>query len=398
MRKLTLTVIGLYIGILGAFSQKLADTSTYRPKKLKVSEINFVTAYYHQDGNLSPVTGGIGPEKLSDIATTIDLKLFKYDNKGRKHDLGVEVGVDHYTSASSDQIDPHTISSASHADTRVYPSINYAITNEQTGNAVNFNASYSNEYDYQSLGFGTGFTKTSKDQNTEFGVKLQAFLDHVKLILPIELRPTGQRGDDNDYASTPRNSFSGTLTFSQMLTERFQLALTSDIVYQTGFLSTPFHRIYFPNGTETTEKLPSSRFKIPVGLRANYFIGDKVVVRSFYRFYHDDWALNAHTFEIELPVKVTPFMSVSPFYRYYSQNGVKYFAGYKLHSPNESFYTTDDDLSKFNSSFEGVGFRFAPPGGLFGIKHWNDLELRYGHYNRTDKLHSDIITLALKFK
>ena len=169
-----------------------------------------------------------------------------------------------------------------------------------------------------------------------------------------------------------------------------------DLIYQNGYLGTPFHRIYFFDGTETNEKLPSSRFKIPVGLRLNYFLGDKFIIRSYYRFYQDDWGLTANTFNIELPVKLTPFISISPFYRYYSQSGVKYYAPILTHRTSEEFYTTDDDLSKFNSNFEGAGIRFSPPGGIFGIKHVNNLELRYGHYNRTDGLHSNIITLAFK--
>lgn len=396
MRKLSLAVIGMYIGMLSAFSQ---TDSTYRNKKLKTSEINFVTGYYNQDGNLSPVTGGIGTEKLSDIATTIELKLNKYDNKNRRHDISFELGVDHYTSASSDKIDPQTISSASHADTRFYPSASYTITNEQKGNAISFNGSYSTEYDYNSIGAGIGFTKTSKDKNTEFGIKLQAFLDNLKVILPIELRTgTQQQRGENNYPTEARNSFSSSFTFSQSLTQRLQISLLLDLVYQSGYLSTPFHRIYFTNNAETNEKLPSSRFKIPVGVRLNYFLGDKFIIRSYYRFYHDDWGLTAHTFNIELPIKFTPFLSLSPFYRYYSQNGVKYFAAYKSHLATEQFYTTDDDLSKFNSSSEGAGLRLAQPEGVLGLKHLNTLDLRFAHYNRNDGLNSNIITLALKFK
>jgi hypothetical protein len=394
MRKLSLAVIGMYIGVLSAFSQ--TDSSAYKNKKLKTSEINFVTSYYHQDGNRSPVTGGIGTEKLSDFATTLELKLNKYDNKNRRHDVSFELGIDHYTSASSDKIDPQTISSASHADTRFYPSASYTITNEQKGNAISFNGSFSNEFDYTSVGGGIGFAKTSKDKNTEFGIKLQAYLDNLKVILPIELR-TGTGRNDN-YPSEARNSFSSSFTFSQSLTQRLQLSLLLDLVYQNGYLSTPFHRIYFTNNAETNEKLPSSRFKIPVGLRLNYFLGDKFVIRSYYRYYHDDWGLAAHTFNIELPVKISPFISVSPFYRYYTQNGVKYYAGYKSHLATEQFYTTDDDLSKFNSNSEGVGLRFAQPGGVLGFKRLNTLDLRYAHYNRNDGLNSNIITLALKFK
>jgi hypothetical protein len=398
MRKLCLSVVGMYVMMLSAFSQTTTDSSAYKNKKLKTSEINFVTGYYHQDGNRSPVTGGIGTEKLSDIATTFELKLNKYDNKNRRHDLSFELGIDHYTSASSDNIDPHAVSSASRADTRIYPSASYTITNEQKGNAISFNGSFSNEFDYTSVGGGIGFTKTSQDKNTEFNVKLQAYLDHLKVILPIELRTAIQQQRKNDYASAGRDSYSSSFTFSQSLTQRLQLSLLLDLVYQTGYLSTPFHRIYFTNGTETNEKLPSSRFKIPAALRLNYFVGDKFIIRSYYRFYHDDWGLTAHTFNIELPVKITPFISVSPFYRYYSQNGVKYFAPYMGHAATEQFYTTDDDLSKFNSNTEGVGLRFAPPGGVFGIQHLNDLEIRFAHYNRTDGLNSNIITLALKFK
>ena len=64
----------------------------------------------------------------------------------------------------------------------------------------------------------------------------------------------------------------------------------------------------------------------------------------------------------------------------------------------EEFYTTDDDLSKFNSNFDGAGIRYSPANGVFGMKHFGSLDLRYGHYTRNDGLHSDIITLALKFK
>lgn len=387
----------MYIGILSAFSQPPADSSAYKNKKLKISEINFVTGYYHQDGNHSPVTGGIGTEKLSDIATTLEIKLNKYDKRNLKHDVSFELGVDHYTSASSDKIDPHTISSASHADTRIYPTLSYAISNEQKGNSISFTGSYSHEFDYQSMGAGVGFTKTSKDKNREFSVKLQAYLDNLKVILPVELRTESQGRGENDYPTAGRESYSSSFTFSQVINTRLQLALVLDLVYQNGYLGTPFHRIYFNDGSETNEKLPSSRFKIPVGLRLNYFLGDKFIFRSYYRYYHDDWGLTANTFNIELPVKITPFISLSPFYRYYSQNGAKYYAPYQAHSASEEFYTTDDDLSKFNSNFEGAGIRIAPPGGIFGV-NFNSLELRYGHYGRSDGLHSDIITLALKFK
>ena len=123
MRILFLSVLGMYISILGAFSQTSKDTAQYKSKKLQLEEIDFVSGYYRQDGNNSAITGGIGTEKLTDITNTIELKLFTYDKKQRKNQFRVELGIDHYTSASSDKIDPKTISSASMDDTRMYPSL-----------------------------------------------------------------------------------------------------------------------------------------------------------------------------------------------------------------------------------------------------------------------------------
>src|SRR3954452_18692297 len=193
MRKITLAALGMYVSILSAFSQSKTaeDSSLYKSRKLNLDEVNFVSGYYHQDGNNSAVTGGIGSEKLTDFANTIDLKLSKYDAKLRKRILGVEVGVDHYTSASSDKIDPRTVSSASMSDTRFYPSVSYNIQNEKKGTDFGLNASYSKEFDYTSYGAGVNFTKSSKDKNREFTAKLQAYFDTWKVIYPYELKPDG---------------------------------------------------------------------------------------------------------------------------------------------------------------------------------------------------------------
>jgi hypothetical protein len=146
------------------------------------------------------------------------------------------------------------------------------------------------------------------------------------------------------------------------------------------------------------ENLPSSRLKLPVGFRINYFLGDLLVLRGYYRYYTDDWGLTAHTASLETSVKLSPFFSFTPFYRYYSQTATNYFAGYKEHQTTDQYYTSNYDLSAFNSSFYGAGIRVTPPKGIMGIEKINMLELRYGHYSRTNGMNSDIISLNLRFK
>jgi hypothetical protein len=400
MRKLSLTVIGMYATILAAFSQSssTADGSLYKTKKLTLDEINFVSGYYRQDGNNSAVTGGIGSEKLTDFANTIELKLSRYDKKFRKHGFDFEMGIDHYTSASSDKIDPHTISSASHADTRFYPSLAWSIENEKKRTTVGLTGSFSSEFDYVSYGLGASFSKASKNNNREFSAKLQTYFDTWSVIYPIELRAPGMREENGIQGYSPRNSYNGSFSLSQIINQNLQLLLIAEPSYQSGLLATKYQRVFFTNGDESTETLPGTRMKIPLGIRANYFIGDRFIVRSFYRYYQDNWGLKAHTIDMELPVKITPFASLSPFYRFYSQNAVDYFAPYGQHAPTETYFTSDYDLSKFTSQFFGAGLRLAPPKGVANIQKWNSIELRFGHYQRSNGLHANEISLHLKWK
>lgn len=399
MKKLFLSVIFMYLGILASFSQSSPkQDSSYKSRKLSFEEANLVSSYYRQDGNNAATTGGIGSEKLTDLSNTIDVRFSRFDRRNRKHSFFGEIGIDHYTSASSDKIDPHTLSSASHADTRIYPSLGWTMENAVKGTTFGAGVSFSNEFDYKSVGANLSFSKKTNNRNGEFTAKFQAYTDKVLLVYPIELRTGGGRGEGDDYASSNRNSYSGALSWSQIINQQLQILLEGEVVYQKGYLGLPFHRVYFGDNTVHVENLPGSRLKIPLGIRANYFISDKFILRTWYRNYHDDWGINSNTAQLETVFKVSPFFSITPFYRFYQQSGADYFAPYRAHTAADEFYTSNYDLSKFTSHFYGAGFRIAPPQGVFKIQHLNSLELRYGHYQRTTGLNSDIISLNLKFK
>jgi hypothetical protein len=394
MKRVFFTALGI-AALLKSYCQQAPDTAGFQSRKLKIEEINLVSTYYGQTGNNAAVTGGIGSQKLTDIANVFDLKLARYDRKLRKHTYDLEVGIDHYTSASSDRVDLKANSSASYKDTRIYPSLTWTMENEKKGSSVNAGISSSAEYDYLSFGANVGFSKKTKDKNGEFAARLQAFVDQVSLIAPEELRNTGTA---KDHGTSNRTTIAGSLSWSQVINKNLQVAFLADLVHQQGFLSLPFHRVYFDDGTVHQEKLPGRRFKLPLGFRASYFAGDLVIIRAYYRYYKDDWGISSHTVNLELPVKITPFFSISPFYRFYNQSAVKYFAPYGKHTAGNEFYTSNYDLSKFNSHFIGAGIRLSPPDGVFGIRRFNMIELRYGHYDKNIDMNANVISMNVRFK
>lgn len=396
MKKIFLTAAAVF-ALLHSFAQTTPrDTTGFQSRKLKLDEVNLVSSYYTQNGNNAAVTGGIGSQKLTDIANVFDVKMIKYDSNSRKHTFGLEVGIDHYTSASSDKIDLQANSSASHGDTRIYPSLSWSIENEKKGTTLALGLSSSTEFDYQSFGGNISFSTKTKDRSGEFTAKLQTYLDQVTLIQPVELR-TNTMGHEQ-YGSAARNTFAGSLSYSQIINERLQVMVLADVVQQNGYLSLPFHRVYFKDNSVHQENLPDSRLKIPLGFRANYFIGDNLIIKTYYRYYTDNWGLKSHTVDLEVPIKINSFFSISPFYRYYTQTAAKYFAPFQTHTAAEQYYNSNYDLSKFNSNFYGAGIRFAPPKGVFGMQHFSMLEIRYGHYAKNINMSSDIISLNIKYK
>lgn len=393
MKRIFITGFAL-LGLMRMAAQTAPpDSTAYKSTKLKLDEINLVSSYYKQDGNNAAVTGGLGSEELTDISNTIDLRLIKYGKNGKKHIFDIEAGIDHYTSASSDMIDLQANSSASSADNRFYPSLHYTMENEAKGNTFGIGVSSSSEFDYQSFGGNVSYSKKTKDRNGEFTAKFQAYLDQVKMILPVELRTA-----DSPSGTEGRNTFAGSLGYSQIINQNLQILFLADVITQQGYLSLPFHRVYFSDGSVHQENLPDSRLKIPLAVRASYFLGDNVIIRAYYRYYSDDWKLTAHTADIEVPVKLSPFFSVSPFYRYYTQSAVKYFKGYGAHDGSEEFYTSNYDLSRFNSNFMGMGLKYTPLKGVLGIRHFHTLEIRYGHYSKSTQMTSDIVSINLKYK
>jgi hypothetical protein len=432
MRKICLTVVGMYLMLLHAFSQMPTnDSSVYKPKKLKLDEINIVSSYYNQTADKSAVMGGRTDSKgignVTDLANGLDLKFVSWDKKQRKNSFTAGLGIDYHTAASQAYVDSN--GKARNNGTRIYPTLAWTIENQKKGTEFGLGAYYSAEHNYyHSMGLNTSLSKKT-NHNGEFGIKLTGYFDNIKMIKPSEFSTidssttTSPPTDSVVYVTTAsgrttaivyqngqvvskgrsglpsksRDTYTAEFSFSQIINSRMQASMVMDLVYQTGYLGLPFHRVYFNDGKDTVENLPSQRFKMPIGFRLNYFLGDNIILRGYYRFYFDSWGLKSHTASLEVPIKITPFFSLSPFYRYYVQTAVKYFAPYEGHSAQEQYYTSNYALAAFSSQSFGLGIRLAPPNGVL-MKSLSMVELRYGHYNQTTNLAADVISLNLKFK
>ena len=202
-----------------------------------------------------------------------------------------------------------------------------------------------------------------------------------------------------------RQSYNAALSYHQVLNRRMQLSLMVEGTYMQGLLSTPFHRVYFRDQTQPDiERLPDTRLKIPLGLRWNYYISDRFILRSYYRYYWDSWGMTGHTASIELPIKVNRFFAVYPHYRYHQQSAVDHFLPYKEHSVDSQFYTSDFDLSALSSHTFGGGILYSKSGGIASMKiplvnrklTLETIDLKGSIYMRSTGLKGFIVSVGTK--
>ncbi|WP_188604915.1 DUF3570 domain-containing protein [Aquaticitalea lipolytica] len=470
-------IITVALFCYGSIMAQQDSTLVYKKRVLETTEVDFLSSYYSQDGNNASVTGGIGTEKLSDLTATIVVSLPLNDDDV----LTVDAGISAYTSASSSNGNPFDISGASgngdddDDDRRAAPgdvigspwvassgasrsdvwsSINadYSHSSDDRNTIWNADVSFATEYDYSSIGFGGGLTKLFNEKNTTVGMSAKVYLDTWRPIYPTELKAYADENgnlnqgffngitilDQNGNASTNwqplngfdvinnkgRNSYSISLSFSQILSKNAQFSVFLDVVRQQGWLANPLQRVYFgdvdnyyignassiPNYTSSSnkdvfqladdiERLPDNRLKIPIGFRLNYYINEVVSLRTYYRYYFDDWGVQSNTASLEIPIKVSDKFTLYPSFRYYDQTQADYFAPYEQNLSTSEFYTSDFDLSQFSANQYGFGISYTD---IFSKAHiWKlglkSIDFRYNNYQRDTGLSANYVGLGFKF-
>lgn len=362
------------------------------------TEIQALYSYYTQDGSHSAVTGGTGTEELR--VQGITLKGSHHSEK--PHFFSWQAGIDFITSASTDRIDA-VLSSASLVDRRAYAALNAGIIDHhkrewQIGTGLSI------ESDYLSVPFRAKLNlPRRKNRQWSFGTEV-AFDDlrwgrlnpdyyaPVRLIFPEELRGKVQL---QEYKRV-----SGTVT-SQLVADihqRCQLSLQISLTRQEGLLSTPFHRIYFTDGSLSIERLPAYRNKAGISGTLRQFVGNRHIFRTTAGGYTDSWGIHAVSLEEDYLFKFKPGVYAGPFARGYVQTAATWFGERGTHRTENSFYTSDFDLSAFTSIHVGGSLHVYPAGKIGRKIPLQRCTVRGGYYHRSDGLHAVSASLLLVLK
>lgn len=381
-------------------SLSVAGSETARTQRSpEPVKIDVLSGYYSQEGDHSAVTGGTGTEELKDFAT--EIRIYVPLKPGKS--LQLDGHISYFTSASSDNIDPATVSSASSNDLRTAldATVTRSVGREER-KEVSYTLGFSHEMHFMSANTALKFAHVFPDDRSRLSAGLSYIFDVWGQYYDLsKLYPSDYSGPD-DLPTDKRHSLAFTLGYSRPLHARVLLAVEAGMIQQFGLLSTPFHRIIFADSDDVDlERLPGYRIRLPLSVRVNAWAADWLTTRFSYRYYLDNFGLQAHSVQLELPLRAGSMVTLSPVYRFHAQYGHRYFAPSGGHFTTETWYTSDYDQSDLFSHFAGAGLRWSPyfpnrrkrPSRLA----FHAIQARGGRYWRSDGFSSWLVSGGLSW-
>ena len=345
-------------------------------------EIDFMSSYYDQDGENSPVNGGVGSEELTSASPIIAVRYTL-----GSWNLSGTFGLDNVTSASIDAMDDNApagfnVSSASRKDNRGFAQLSAG--RAWAGSNWNFNLGFSKEYDYKSINAGLGWSRSFNQNNTTLSAALHHYMDDID-VYNIHGVETG---------TDERETTDLSITLSQVLSSRTQGSIELFWSDQSGLLSSPFQEVIFNDGSRAAERLPDARTRTGAKLSLNHAWRPNLIHRNGLRVYDDDFGVQAITIEQELHFKLSSKREtwVYPIFRYHQQDGSDYFGLPQTFDPGAPWYTADRDLSEFDSMRYGLGAQIALNGRRF-----KNLDVRLTYYDRDDGLTAFNLSFGLRW-
>ncbi len=145
-----------------------------------------------------------------------------------------------------------------------------------------------------------------------------------------------------------RQDWAGSLGLSQILNKNAVVTANIGYTHSTGYMNNPYKAVTIIFADPTSlgsdpshpqalvgdvktflEQRPNERNQFTTGSRYIQHIGfADAALHLDYRFFHDDWGINAHTFEADWVQPIASTWTVTPKIRYYTQDAANFYYPY----------------------------------------------------------------------
>jgi hypothetical protein len=361
MRKLGLLLA--LLGTRGAAAQSLDD-------------LELRTAFFSQTGRGFQSRAADRPDLAGSERATIWEPLFRLQlsdpTRTWTHDASLVVDV--VSAASPDALD--AISSASAVNEAVTLDITstYHATSDERLSArygIHF------EEPFRSGWAGLGWSRDLADKNATIAVSGLVMVD-----LFDRLDWYGRRD-----GTTNRTTMTANVAASQVLSPTTLVDGSYGLTYQYGTLENTWNSVPLDGGmTRGGERFPGPRLRHAFAGRISQHVPQtSSTLKASYRFYVDNYGLDAHTAEVMAYQYIGPWLYLRGSYRYHWQSGVRFY-GEMFPADTMEARTADSDLAPLHAHEWGVKLVMLAERSPLAALRRSSFDVSFFRYRRSNDL------------
>jgi len=201
---------------------------------------------------------------------------------------------------------------------------------------------YSEENDYRAKYYALSASRNFNDELTTLSVGYSYSSDNIfPTDADIFNRVTNER----------KNSKSGVVSISQIISQNSTFQLSLNVSEQSGFLSDPY---------KLRDVRPKDKTQVAITNSYRHFFRDSnSAFHINYRYYHDDFGISSHTLDSSWHKNIGGTFRIVPNIRYYSQSAANFFTNIDdFMKPLNEYQSSDYRLSSFGALSGGIDFVF----------------------------------------
>lgn len=252
----------------------------------------------------------------------------------------------------------------------------------------------SNEYDFQSLGGNAALAWDLNDRNTTVSLGLAFEADRIKAVggAPQPLTPAFTGAATRGGQS--RNVTDLLLGVTQLISPTWLVQVNLGLGRSSGMHEDPYKILSVVDGSTglvtgdryVYESRPRSRTRTSLYAQSKTAFKDDVLDAS-YRFYRDDWGVNAHTVDLRYRVAVGGGWHVEPLVRLYRQTAADFWRGWLVEGSDWTSATNTAGVANASADPRLGAFSATTVGLKLGVPldAKSELSLRLASYKQTFK-------------
>ena len=226
-----------------------------------------------------------------------------------------------------------------------------SITDERTALAVNYRHFFDNgmlsvapagssENDYDSISLTMEYQWDRNGKNTTYSVGVGYTDDRI-----------GATGQDLNEEKVGNSWFAG---LTQVLSAQSLLQLNLSVAEESGYLSDPYKLALVETNFVADSRPPARRQSALLLRYISYEKNNQASLHLGYRYFADDWGIEAHTLETAWNQELPGNWLASYSLRYYTQGKADFYAPFYTASRADGFYSSDYRLAGNGSALIGL--------------------------------------------